>query len=91
MDNRINEIRRKINLLRSEMPDLERAIRDQVNRDLDCTDTSLRLIGLRRELARLIGEWQAAGGRELTLPVQQRIGPRATKRDGALARMTQRR
>ena len=52
MDNKINEIRRKISFLRSEMLDLEDAIRAQVNRDEDCSAAALRLMGLRRTDAR---------------------------------------
>jgi hypothetical protein len=37
MDNKINEIRRKISFLRSEMLVLEDAIRAQVSRDEDCS------------------------------------------------------
>ena len=62
MDNRINEIRRKMSALRSQMLAEEVCIRDQVNHDLDCTESSLRLMGMRAELATLIGEWKAAGG-----------------------------
>jgi hypothetical protein len=41
MDNKINEIRSRISFLRSEMLTLEDAIRLQVNRDDDCSDTSM--------------------------------------------------
>jgi hypothetical protein len=37
MDNRINEIRCKINALRGEMARVEETMRDQINQDLDCT------------------------------------------------------
>ena len=37
MDNKLNEIRRKISFLRSEMLRYEEAIRKQVNRDEDCS------------------------------------------------------
>jgi hypothetical protein len=62
MDNRFNEIRRKISALRAEMPVMEKAVRDLVNRDLDCTDMSLRLMAARAELAELIRRWRKAGG-----------------------------
>ena len=64
MDNRINEIRRKISALRSEMTDVEAAIRDLVNHDQDCTETSCRLMAMRAQVAALVGEWKAAGGGE---------------------------
>jgi len=73
MDNRINEIRRKINTLRSEMAELEVAVRSQVNRGLDCSESALRLIRLRSDLARLIGQWKAAGGNDLLPLLQPRI------------------
>ena len=55
MDNRINEIRRKISALRAEMAEIEAAVRDQVNHDLDCTADARRLMAMRAELAGLIG------------------------------------
>ena len=47
MDNKINEIRRKISALRAKMLDIEGAIRDQINRDLvyiDVWENTLRRI-----------------------------------------------
>jgi hypothetical protein len=46
MDNRWNEIRRKISFLRSEMLATEDIIRKQINRDEDCTEASLRLMAM---------------------------------------------
>ena len=62
MDNRINEIRRKISVLRADMTEVEAAIRNQVKHDLDCTEAAMRLMAMRQELAALIGDWKAAGG-----------------------------
>jgi hypothetical protein len=62
MDNRFNEIRRKISALRAEMLVMEKAVRDLVNRDLDCTDMSLRLMAARADLTALIRRWREAGG-----------------------------
>jgi hypothetical protein len=64
MDNKINEIRRKIRFLRSEMLDLEDAIRLQINRDEDCSDTGRRLMDMRRQMVALVGQRDALGGRE---------------------------
>jgi len=64
MDNRINETRRKISALRADMSELEGAIRNQIKHDLDCTESAMRLMAMRQELAALIGDWKAAGGRE---------------------------
>jgi hypothetical protein len=65
MDNRFNEIKRKISALRAEMPVMEKVVRDLVNRDLDCTDMSLRLMAARTDLAALIRRWREAGGDRL--------------------------
>jgi hypothetical protein len=62
MDNRINEIRRKISVLRADMTEVEAAIRNQVKHDLDCTEAAARLMAMRQELVALIGDWKAAGG-----------------------------
>jgi hypothetical protein len=86
MDNRINEIRRKISALRIQMADVEAAVRDLVNRDRDCTESALRQIGLRAEMTRLIGEWKAAGGGDLLPAIGERVGLRPAKKDGKLAR-----
>ena len=53
MDNRVNEFRRKISLLRSEMGKVEAAMRAEIDRDLDCSATALRLMSLRAEVAEL--------------------------------------
>ncbi|MGY2934055.1 hypothetical protein ACVWZ6_003657 [Bradyrhizobium sp. GM6.1] len=62
MDNKINEIRRKISALRLEMADVEAAVRELVERDRDCTEKALAQMDLRRKINLLIGEWKAAGG-----------------------------
>jgi hypothetical protein len=73
MDNRINDIRRKISVLRAEMLDVEVAIRDQIRRDLDCTESSLRLMRMRKDIVRLIGERDALGGRESCPNIAERL------------------
>jgi chorismate mutase len=73
MDNRINELRRKISALRAGMMDLEATIRDQINHDLDCTYASLRLMAKRAELLVLLGEWKAAGGSNRLPTVEERL------------------
>ncbi len=62
MDNRINEFRRKISVLRAEMMDLEAAIRGQIRHGLGCAEFAQRLIAMRKELIVLVDEWKAAGG-----------------------------
>jgi chorismate mutase len=91
MDNRINEIRRKISALRAEMVDVEAVIRDLVNQDRDCTDSALDLIGLRKDMTRLIGEWRAAGGGELLPNVRERVSLRRLNKDGKQPRVASRR
>lgn len=62
MDNRINEIRRKISLLRARMLELEGLVRQQIAGNLDCVEAAGEQLATRKEIARLIGEWKAAGG-----------------------------
>ena len=73
MDNRLNELRRKISTLRLEMLDMEASIRDLVNDDRDCTESSLRLMGMRQELAALVREWALLGGGERLPTIQERL------------------
>ena len=73
MDNKINEIRRKISGLRAKMLDIEGSIRDQVNRDLDCTEASVRLMEMRREMTALVAQRNALGGYERLLNVEERL------------------
>jgi hypothetical protein len=73
MDNKVNEIRRKISALRAEMTLVEAAIRDQVNRDLDCSEASYRLMAMRAEVTGLIGRWKAAGGGDRLPTVRERL------------------
>ncbi len=61
MDNRINKIRKKISILRAEMLEIERAMHRQVAQDQDCTEAANRLMAMRAELVRLIGERRALG------------------------------
>ena len=87
MDNRINEIRRKINVLRSSMIELEAQVRDQISVGLDCSQAASEQLAARREIARLIGEWKAAGGGDrLPDPAsQKRVSKRAELRLRVLA------
>ena len=73
MDNKLNEIRRKISFLRSEMLKVEDAIRKQINRDEDCTEAALRLMAMRTTLIGLIGERNSMGGGERLLDVEERL------------------
>lgn len=73
MDNRLNQLRRKISVLRLRMLDMEASIRDQVNHDRDCTDSALRLMEMRRELTVLVREWSLLGGGERLPTIQERL------------------
>jgi hypothetical protein len=73
MDNRLNETRRKIRFLRSEMLAAEELIRKQVNRDEDCTEASLRLMAMRTTMLGLIGERDRLGGSERLLDVEEQL------------------
>ncbi len=56
MDNRINENRKTIRLLRVQMLEAEAAIRGQIGRDEDCTENSLKLMTMRAEMSELAKE-----------------------------------
>ncbi|APO55438.1 hypothetical protein BD122_34165 [Bradyrhizobium diazoefficiens] len=80
MDNRINEIRRKISALRLEMADVEASVRELVDRDRDCTEKALAQMDLRRKINLLIGEWKAAGGGDVLPDVRDRVRLRSLKK-----------
>ena len=73
MDNTLNEIRRKISLLRSQMLATEDLIRKQMNRDEDCTDASLLLMAMRTKMLGLIADRDSLGGSEPLLNVEERL------------------
>jgi len=73
MDNRLNETRRKISFLRSEMLATEGIIRKQINRDEDCTEASRGLMAMRTTMLGLIGERDSLGGGERLLDVEERL------------------
>ena len=63
MDNKLNEIRRNISFLRSEMLRYEDAIRKQVNRDEDCSQSSMQLMAMRVVMLGLIGNETGSAAR----------------------------
>lgn len=73
MDNKLNEIRRKIKLLRTEMLVVEDDIREQVNRDEDCSAAAIRLMSMRGAMLGLIRERNRLGGEERLLNVDERL------------------
>ena len=44
------------------MARVEETMRDQINQDLDCTESALRLMALRADILLLVDEWKVAGG-----------------------------
>ena len=73
MDNKLNEIRRKIRFLRAEMLGAEDNIRQQVNRDEDCSAAAVRLMTMRGAMLGLIRERNRLGGEERLLNVDERL------------------
>lgn len=73
MDNKLNEIRRKIRFLRAEMLVSEESIRQQVNRDEDCSAAAVRLMSMRGAMLGLIRERNRLGGEERLLNVDERL------------------
>ncbi|MBR1191088.1 hypothetical protein [Bradyrhizobium sp. AUGA SZCCT0160] len=73
MDNRLNEIRRKIRFLRSQMLDAESTIRQHINRDEDCAEASIQLMAMRVVMLGLISERNRLGGEERLLDVDERL------------------
>ena len=87
MDNKLNEIRRKISFLRGEMLRYEATIRQQVNRDEDCSQSSQQLMAMRVVMLGLIAERNRLGGEERLLDVNERLkGDDRAVRRGALGR-----
>ena len=69
MDNKLNEIRRKIRFLRSEMLQRGGHHPRQVNRDEDCSGASIQLMAMRVVMLGLIAERNRLGGEEQLLDV----------------------
>ncbi|MDH2381145.1 hypothetical protein [Bradyrhizobium sp. CER78] len=65
---------------------IEASIRDQVNRDLDCSEASYRLMAMRAEVTELIGRWKAAGGGERLPTVRERLSRSYADRPIAMAK-----
>ncbi len=55
------------------MLDTEGSIRDLINRDLDCAETSLGLMAMRREMISLIRERDVLGGSEQGANIAERL------------------
>ncbi len=72
MDNRLNNIRREMNLLREEMWRAE-AVHEQIGRDQDSTEAAVRVLEMRMQLAARVAEWTAMGGLAILPTVEQRL------------------
>jgi hypothetical protein len=73
MDNKLNEIRRKIRFLRAEMLSAEENIRKRINRDEDCSEAAVHLMSMRVVMLGLISERNRLGGEERLLNVDERL------------------
>jgi hypothetical protein len=73
MDNKLNEIRRKIRFLRSEMLGAEDNIRKQVNRGEGCSEAAVHVMSMRVVMLGLISERNRLGGEERLLNVDERL------------------
>jgi hypothetical protein len=64
MDNRINELRRQIRALRVSMLEAEAVMREQINRDADCSFVAGEILKMRAVMSRLVHERTLLGDRE---------------------------
>lgn len=64
MNNKINEIRRKIKALRVSMLQAEALMREQVGRDEDCSEIASELLTMRSAMSLLVRERTVLGDRE---------------------------
>ncbi len=81
MDNRLNKIRKEMNVLRDEMQRAEAVMHDQIARDQDSTAAAVRVLEMRMQLAAKVAEWTAMGGLAILPTVEERL-----KEKRALAR-----
>ncbi len=64
MDNRVNEIRKQIRALRVSMLQAEAIMRDQINRDEECSEISGEILAKRAAMSLLVAERTRLGDRE---------------------------
>ena len=76
MDNRLNKIRKEMNLLREEMRLAEADMHDQIARSLDSSEAAVRVLELRMHLAVKVAEWTAMGGLAHLPTVEERLKER---------------
>jgi hypothetical protein len=75
MNNRINELRKEIRLLRAAMLEAEAAMRDQIQHERDCSETALLLLAMRGVMSGLACERGRLGDRE-PIGVEHVFAPR---------------
>ena len=73
MDNRLNKIRKEMNLLREEMRRAEAVMHDAIARDQDSTEAAVRVLEMRMQLAAGVAEWTALGGLAILPTVEERL------------------
>ena len=88
MNNKISEIRRKIRALRVSMLEAEDVMRDQIRRDEECSEISVRILAMRAEMARLVVERATLGDRE---PISVNFIPRLPVPSASVVRSAMRR
>jgi hypothetical protein len=64
MDNRINEIRRQIRALRVSMLEAEAVMREQINRDQECSFVAGEILKMRAVMSILVRERASHGDNE---------------------------
>jgi hypothetical protein len=64
MDNRISEIRKQIRGLRASMLEAEAIMRDQINRDENCSFVAGEILKMRTVMSVLVSERAVLGDRE---------------------------
>ena len=73
MDNRLNKIRKEMNVLRDAMQRAEAVMHDQIARDQDATAAAVRVLEMRMQLAARVAEWTAMGGLAILPTVEERL------------------
>src|ERR1700730_383851 len=76
MDNRLNKIRKEMNLLREEMLRAEADMHDRIARGLDSSEAAVRVLELRMHLAGKCAEGRALGGLPILPTVEERLKER---------------
>jgi hypothetical protein len=64
MNNRVNEVRKQIRALRLSMLEAESVVREQINRDQDCSFVASEVLKMRGVMSRLVIEKEALGDYE---------------------------